>query len=167
MQTTNFTIPYPFSITCWNVQEIMLIIWDAYLWQAARVDPQPCDLVDKLPVHLFFFAPYVPQSVSPTFPENSQTLHPCPPPLPSSSCWSLSLSDGLRLRGCSVYNARVGLWHLAKFFTARLVHRSPRAGAEIVRVQNSSNMVVWLCQTGCWMMVIALPHVCLCVCECL
>lgn len=91
-------------------------VWDSYLWQAARVDPQPCNLSDKLLVLLFFFAHSVPQSVSQTFPENSQTLHPFPPPLPSSSCWSLSLSDGLRLRGCSVYNARVGLLASSQLF---------------------------------------------------
>lgn len=124
-------------------------IWHSYLWQVARVDPQPCDLADKLLVHLFFFAHSVPQSVSQPFPENLQTLHPFPPPFPSSSCWSLGLSDGLRLRGCSVYNARVGLWHLSNCFTARFVLFSPRASAEIERVQNSSNMVVWRCQTGC------------------
>lgn len=150
----HYHIQDPSPITWWNVQKMMMIdsenIWQSYLWQAACVDPQPCDLAEKLLVHLFFFAHSVPQSVSQTFPENSQTLHQFPPPLPSSSCWSLSLSDGFRLRGCSVYNARVGLWHTANCFTACFVLFSPRAGAEIVRLQNSSNMVFWLCQTNCW-----------------
>lgn len=143
-QTTISTIAHPSRITWWNIPKMMPIdsenIQHSYLWQAARADPQPCDLADKLLVHLFFFfAHSAPQSVSQTFPENSQTLHPCPPPLASSSCWSLSLSDGLRLRGCPVYNARVGLWHPANGFTVRYALCSPGAGAEIVRVQNSKH----------------------------
>lgn len=115
-------------------------IWQTYLGQAARVDPQPCDLADNLLVHLLYTLS-LNLSLSLFLKIPKLFIHfPLPFLLPPAALSAYRMDSDSEAALSTMLGWDCGIRPTVSLLV--LYSFSLRAGAEIMRVHNSSNMVV-------------------------